>query len=958
MKPIGNRLAAAGHAPEEDEQICAALNSLPKEYETVVTVLESIDSITLSAVCSKLLLAESKLKNSSEGAIGKVEGGEPALGAREARECFYCKKKGRIKRHCRKYRKDKNNGKIKKEESYADHCQIAFVSAQNAPFAKKRLIIDSGASSHMARNKKWLLSLKKDNNIDTARMGDGRKIKVAGIGDIAARVSVDNNMTVILLKDALCAPKLSASLISLSKTTSSGLKVSFQEDLCAITKHDGSPVARAVKIGNLCSLVGRVADDPANAESAFCINESNISLWHYRHGHLNSKDLQKLSSGMALGMKLSSDAEEGKMRKPCVLGKGHRAPFNKERSSNAEKVLELVHSDLCGPITPKSIGGGVYMLTLTDDYSRASWVRFLAKKSDATQNIKEWMQHVEKQSGEPVKSLRSDRGGEYINKALKTYFDNRGVHHEKTTAYTPLQNGVAERPNRTLFDKARSMLAHSSISNKRLWAEAAAAANYLRNRSPTRALKECTPYEKFTNKKPNVSHLKIFGSKAFVHAHKAQRKGKLADRAEEGAMVGHAHDSKAYRIFDIKKSIIKVTRDVVFDETEVLNVEEGDIENASENLQQEEDPGLDLAADDEQPDREQNQVEGADVSISEGPEGAQEEMQEVIQEQEQEQGAVRRYPERASRQTRLYAPVESGVETGDQTAAISYTEPSTLNEALKGPDADLWKFAIDDEMKSLLENGTWELCDLPEGRKPIAAKWVFKLKKNENGEVVRHKARLVAKGCTQRQGIDYDEVFSPVTRFSMLRALLGIAAAQDLEILQVDIKTALLNGTLEEEVYMDQPEGHVEDPNKVCRLKRTIYGLKQAPRAWFICLSKHLSALGFMQGNADSGLCWKDSSSGSIYVIMCVDDLLIFGADRKAIDEVANSLKESFDTRDLGKVKYFLGIQITRDRKKPIDKDCARAAYPGSIEEAQYGGLSSKQGLYAGEHKFIEVTEP
>ena len=214
-----------------------------------------------------------------------------------------------------------------------------------------------------------------------------------------------------------------------------------------------------------------------------------------------------------------------------------------------------------------------------------------------------------------------------------------------------------------------------------------------------------------------------------------------------------------------------------------------------------------------------------------------------------------------------------------------------------------------------MENNTWSLETPPPGVKPIPVKWVFKVKKDATGHFERFKARLVVKGFRQQEGIDYNEVFAPVSKYSTLRTLLAKVTAEDLELHQVDIKTAFLHGELEEEIYIEQPEGYKEGPpGTACKLNKSLYGLKQAPRAWFNRLNKELEIYGFKSSVADPSLFTLHQKTGNVYLLVYVDDILIAGKDLGIVSNMKQRLLKSFHGRDLGEITSFLGINISRNR--------------------------------------------
>ncbi|CAJ2658083.1 unnamed protein product [Trifolium pratense] len=244
-------------------------------------------------------------------------------------------------------------------------------------------------------------------------------------------------------------------------------------------------------------------------------------------------------------------------------------------------------------------------------------------------------------------------------------------------------------------------------------------------------------------------------------------------------------------------------------------------------------------------------------------------------------------------------------------------DPANLQEALSSMDADLWQEAINDEMDSLESNKTWHLVDLPPGCKPIGCKWILKKKLKPDGTVEKYKARLVAKGFRQRENIDFFDTFSPVTRITSIRVLISIAAIYNLIVHQMDVKTAFLNGDLEEEIYMEQPEGFVihGQETKVCKLDKSLYGLKQTPKQWHEKFDNLMILNGFRLNESDKCIYYK--CDGNICTIIClyVDDMLIFGSNLSAINNVKSLLSNNFDMKDLGEASVILGIKITRSEK-------------------------------------------
>ena len=334
------------------------------------------------------------------------------------------------------------------------------------------------------------------------------------------------------------------------------------------------------------------------------------------------------------------------------------------------------------------------------------------------------------------------------------------------------------------------MFADARLTHQ-FWAEALSTAVYLRNRSPTKAVKGMTPFEAWTGEKPNVEHLRVFGCAAYAHVAKDERK-KLDRKSRKCVLLGYGTETKGYRLYDLERAKVFYSRDVVFNESRC------GIEVPSEEEKKNETPYVEFdSLPDQNPDDQPVANETTEPVLSR--------------------------PERERRPPDYYG----------EWATITSTdlnEPKTVKEALASPDKAKWMTAMDRELESLRINDVLDLVELPKDRKAVESKWVFKLKMNADGSVERYKARLVAQGFTQKFGVDYDETFCPVVRFESVRTVIALAVQNGLKLHQMDVATAFLNVELKEEVYMKQPEGFVTKGQEhlVCRLKRSIYGLKKS----------------------------------------------------------------------------------------------------------------------------------
>lgn len=497
------------------------------------------------------------------------------------------------------------------------------------------------------------------------------------------------------------------------------------------------------------------------------------------------------------------------------------------------------------------------------------------------------------------------------------------------------------------------------------WGLAVQCAAYIHNRT-THSARSITPYEYWYKKKPDVPHLKVFGCRAFVHVPDEKRR-KLDPKATEGVMMGYLEKSlSCYKIWDPAAKKLVISRDVIFEEEAVMRLEGSDDvkeedyfsifpthgDSASKTVVERPDelvPGNQVeegerrAANHPEDGREINPQIDQDVYAQEDDRQQPDQLADQPREDDddgfpedffhgwEEPPAVQlRRSQRTSKPTaeyREFRGYKSDLQTTSDKSETNRTtclstkifgkQDLTFQEALSSKEGELWKAAMDDEYASLMKNNTWKLVPLPPGRVPIKCRWVFDIKAGYEGVPERYKARLVALGCSQKPGVDFNQTFAPVVKLSTLRLILALVAAHDLEVLQVDVKTAFLNGQLDEEIYMRQPEGYVaqEHEREVCRLTKSLYGLKQAPRAWNIELNDAIIKFGLVRSEEDQCVYHRIQGREWILVIFFVDDGLICGTSKKIIEEFVDHLKKRFEIRILP-AERFLGITIDRDRSK------------------------------------------
>ena len=870
MKELTDKLAAIKAPISEEDQVVTLLGSLPDSFENVVTALEArVDDLTLNFVHQTLINAEQKRSASSTTTDTTLMSTPQHRTLPRARACYNCGSMTHLQRKCPQNRyktadRSKHNAKhVSTEQSSDDssngeaYTVSETVDQQNNAYMA--WIIDSGASKHMTASRQLFCEYEELTSPEKVSVGDGRIIDAVGVGNVRIALTHRKVKKHVTLYNVLYVPDLAVNLFSVRAATSHNKTVEFGSKMCWIKDSKGRVRAKGALVGRMFHL-----------DCQPIINTAAVTgdIWHQRLAHVNNTTLTTISRDKDNCIP-NIDKSELTFCEGCVEGKMARQPFHPVGEIRSKRPLELVHTDVC-TMDSESLGGSKYFVTFIDDYSRCCAVFFMKHKSEVPEKFKQFLARTAG-CGEKVGTLRSDRGGEYMSKSFKDFLTDQGIKIEFTAPDCPQQNGVAERMNRTLCEAARTMMSHANLP-KSFWAEAVNTAAYTRNRLPTSS-HDTTPYERWYGKKPDLSRLRVFGCIAYAYV---QQRKKLDKRCERVRFVGYSMQSKAYRVYDVTTNKVKERRDVIFNE---------------------EDFGAGNAVSD---------TVTCDTMTTSS----------VRNEQTSEELEPEIKPRRSSNRPHV-PPVRYGIDEYAQHVAYHVSnvpEPLTFGEAAQSAHSSQWLNAANEEYQSLIDNKTWDLVQLPPGRKAIDSKWVFKTKYRDTGEVERYKARLVAKGFSQKSGIDYNETFSPVVKYSSIRTLLAYGLKRNMTIHQMDVVSAFLNGELEEEIYMKQPEGYVKSgaANKVCRLRKALYGLKQSPCCWNATLDKFLKGLGYVRSNADQCVYIKTDNENQSIIAVYVDDLIIMTDNATDMSSTKRALEARFKMKDLGVLHYCLGITVQR----------------------------------------------
>jgi hypothetical protein len=586
-------------------------------------------------------------------------------------------------------------------------------------------------------------------------------------------------------------------------------------------------------------------------------------------------------------------------------------------------------------------------------YSSETFVGLHHSKSDIAEYQIALIKHLQTQTGKTLKRFHSDNGTEIKNDTMTAFFTSQGTLQTFSTPYTPQHNSIVERKNRTVIDGTCAIMHHAG-AYPQLYGEAMACFVYVLNRTTNSRSELITPREHRTGIKPDVSYFHVWGCDVYYHHRKKHRQHKFDAKGITGIFVGYDEDNASYyRVFNVDDEEVIITRDVIFHDdrfnemqrlravmhskTDHAQYDDFDITRSLSISKR-------INIDDSLPDDVPAEAiadmfpQGKNEIIKKIERVTDERMpvtmmnnrvfEETDRHRDEDQMNVedrltvkvnddnsRSVNERRS--TRVRRPANPRLIDGySYMISSELNEPLSYHQAIQSNDGAEWLKAINDELEAHEKNTTWSVVRRSGDMNVIGSKWVFKIKRDKDGKPSKYKARLVAKGFNQQQGIDYQETFAPVLKYKSLRIILALSLhAQNTIIEQLDVKTAFLNATIHEDVYVSPPDGMNIPAECVLKLNRALYGIKQAPREWHAEIHTFLLSLGYVSCRKDSCLYVKHTSAHMIIIGLFVDDIIVsyIRDDVNVWLRDKQLLMSKYEMSELGDVQHILGMKINRE---------------------------------------------
>jgi transposase InsO family protein len=772
-----------------------------------------------------------------------------------------------------------------------------------------------------------------DTNQEHVILADGKVVQAKNVGNLTADLlgKLPGQSSEIVLADTLAVPELKFNLFSVPAANKEGTDVHFWRDGSVTMNHGHEEIIRTDPTdGNLRVLKLRLfrnsvrdfTDFNTGYSSAFAVKVPDVSfmLLHESLGHPSLGKMRKMSSAGILGdckvvipNLLHCDVCQQSKQTRRVKGSG----------GTKYKLLEVIHSDIC-EMSEKSLGGARYMLTFVDDCSRFCYIYFLPNKDAETvvSKFDEFVNWAERTTNCKVLRLRSDHGSEYENAVMKAFCCQRGIVQEFANSYSPSQNGTAERINRSLLEIMRANMIQARLPGN-LWAEVMAYSCYLYNYRPHSALNSVAPATCFFGEKDSRRSMKLTHCHPVgcaIHITKPpSKRSKMQSKTIKGWYLGIGINEPGVRVwFPETNEIYTSAHITVWREQRYT-------------------PSV---------------VSEALIPVPVDPE-KEWEIDCIVDERVQKGKRLFRvrwkgFPDPEDDTWQSYSSLADTIamEKWESPcedvihACVAATGPvfPTVRQALQSREHDKWWDAMCKEHDSIMEQGTWEIVPRPPNRKVVGATWVLRTKKDVQSGHTIYKARLCARGFTQIPGIDFDATFAPTVSRAGLRLTIAIAVQFGMLIHAIDCKNAFLNGSIDREIYLEQPPHFISpgttSSSHVCRLKKALYGLKQSPLIWNQALHSALESAGFRRmeyepclyvhrsrgGDASLGPKTEESinfanvQKDPMFVIIAVyvDDLTIAAMTLKGLDFAKKSISSVFQIKDEGEVKKVIGIEFEK----------------------------------------------
>ncbi|KAE9052152.1 Retrovirus-related Pol polyprotein from transposon TNT 1-94 [Phytophthora rubi] len=717
----------------------------------------------------------------------------------------------------------------------------------------------------------------------------------------------------VVLDNVIYAPGFKKTLLSVKQLIDDGMKVEFTDKECLIY---GKPIMR----GSVERGVYTLDIPPGMAASA--LRPNSIEDWHQRLGHLNYRSVAELSKSEAVkGLKIVGSLQPSKTCEVCAQAKITRAPAPQRASRPVHAQDEIYHGDLAGPFRA-SYHRNKYYYALK--WKGHTTVYFLKAKEEAATCFRHYMNIVNRRFSklDGIKVYRSDNGGEFTAGDFQLVCDDEGITTEMSEPDVHHQNGVIERTHRTIADSARALMLQAIIPHY-LWEYAVRSAVYSRNRVLSRSDPTKTPFEKFWGRKPDLKLIKTFGQRCVVLISPEKRSTayKFRPKGRTGIFIGSDPQRKGFFVYVTGHGNQVIhSRSVVFLEPPKANppTEYSDPNDDPFLVVSDDDTDIeendDVAGDLEHPRRglrvaDETRLASNAVRDSVGPALTPEQV--AALNGFETHTHLRRSERVANRSLGLV------LSAAHVTLREVIREPLNLREAKASTEWLLWERAIREEIEALRANDTFDLVEPPIGAHIIGSTIVFRVKLGENGEVERLKARICAQGFTQEFLKDYFETYAPVAKLNSIRVFLALATQKGMRVRQGDVPTAYVKAGLSEVLYVRQPRGFEEaSRSHVWRLKNALYGLKQAGREWNQELNNFLIEYGLRPTREDS--CVYTHPTNELIVLIYVDDILIGYNDEQVLMHLMQALQSKYQIKDLGDVRWFLGIRINMDTTRGI----------------------------------------